>query len=131
MATVSMEPWKGSGTVLVVDDEPAVLRTVARMLELMGFSALQAVDGQHGIELFREHAAAITLVMLDLTMPHPDGEQTFAELRRIQPDVRVMLMSGYSQHESIARFADQGLAGFVQKPFSLAVLREAVHAVLA
>lgn len=131
MPASSMESWTGSGTVLVVDDEPAVRRTVSRMMELMGFSALQAADGQQGIDLFREHAADIALVMLDLTMPHPDGEQTFAELRRIQPDVRVVLMSGYSQHESMARFAGQGLAGFVQKPFSLDVLRESVHHVLA
>lgn len=131
MPASSMEPWTGSGTVLVVDDEPAVRRTVSRMMELMGFSALQAADGQQGIDLFREHAADIALVMLDLTMPHLDGEQTFGELRRIQPDVRVVLMSGYSQPESVARFAGQGLAGFVQKPFSLDTLRESVHHVLA
>ena len=117
MPTASVDLWKGSGTVLVVDDEPAVLRTVARMMELMGFSALKAADGQQGIDLFRAHAADIALVMLDLSMPRLDGEQTFAELRRIRPDARVMLMSGFSAHESVARFAGQGLAGFVQKYF--------------
>lgn len=124
------EKWKGSGTILVVDDEVAVRRTVSRMLELMGFTTLQAVDGEEGIEVFRANADAITLVMLDLTMPRLDGEQTYSELRRIRPDVRVVLMSGFNQQEAIARFTGKGLASFVQKPFSLDALRESVKSVL-
>ena len=121
------EVWKGSGTILVVDDEGAVRKTVARMLELMGFATLQAMDGEEGIEMFRAHAADVSLVMLDLTMPKLDGEQTYAELRRVRPDVRVVLMSGFNQQEAIARFTGKGLASFLQKPFSMETLRESVR----
>ncbi|MEO7996707.1 MAG: response regulator [Gemmatimonadaceae bacterium] len=130
VTNTATEKWKGSGTILVVDDEVAVRRTVSRMLELMGFTTLQAVDGAEGIEVFRANADAITLVMLDLTMPRLDGEQTYSELRRIRPDVRVVLMSGFNQQEAIARFTGKGLASFVQKPFSLEALRESVKAVV-
>ena len=72
----------------------------------------------------------IAMVMLDLTMPRLDGEQTYAELRRMQSSVRVVLMSGFNQQEAIARFTGKGLASFVQKPFSLETLRVAVQGVL-
>lgn len=129
--TAPAAPWKGSGTILVVDDESAVRRTVSRMLELMGFTTLQAADGEEGIAIFREMGADVSLVMLDLTMPRMDGEQTFAELRRIDPNVRVVLMSGFNQQEAIARFTGKGLASFVQKPFSLDSLRVCVQRVFA
>ncbi len=121
--------WKGSGAILVVDDEPAVRRTVSRMLELMGFTTLQAADGAEGIALFKEKTSGIALVMLDLTMPRLDGEQTFAELRSIDPQVRVVLMSGFNQLEAVARFTGKGLASFLQKPFSLNTLRGCVQQV--
>ncbi|MEO7361723.1 MAG: response regulator [Gemmatimonadaceae bacterium] len=124
------EVWKGAGVILVVDDEPAVRKTVARMLELMGFTILQAADGEEGIAIFRTRAADITLVMLDLTMPKLDGEQTYAEMRRIREDVRVVLMSGFNQQEAIARFPGKGLASFLQKPFSMDTLRDSVQRVL-
>ena len=127
---VSPEQWKGSGTILVVDDEPAVRRTVSRMLKLMGFTTIEANDGVHAVELFRAGPDEIAMVMLDLTMPRLDGEQTYAELRRLRPNVRVVLMSGFNQQEAIARFTGKGLASFVQKPFSLETLRDAVQGVL-
>ncbi|MEO7358994.1 MAG: response regulator [Gemmatimonadaceae bacterium] len=123
----SREPWKGSGNILVVDDEPAVRRTVSRMLELMGFTTVEANDGAHAVELFRARPDEIAMVMLDLTMPRLDGEQTYAELRRLKPSVRVVLMSGFNQQEAIARFTGKGLASFLQKPFSLETLRDAVQ----
>ncbi|MBC8089973.1 MAG: response regulator [Phycisphaerae bacterium] len=128
-AVAPPQSWKGSGTILVVDDEPAVRRTVSRMLQLMGFTTLEASDGAEGIELFKDNAPRIDLVMLDLTMPRLDGEQTFAELRRVDPNVRVVLMSGFNQQEAISRFTGKGLASFVQKPFSLDSLRSCVQRV--
>ena len=123
------EAWKGEGVILVVDDEQAVRKTVARMLELMGFTVLQATDGEEGIEIFRTRAEDVALVMLDLTMPKLDGEQTYAELRRIRADVRVVLMSGFNHQEAIARFPGKGLSSFLQKPFSMQTLRESVRSV--
>lgn len=127
--TDTVSVWSGHGTVLVIDDEPSVRRTVSRMLEHLGFETFVAEDGAAGVALYREHAARVSLVMLDLTMPMMDGEQTFAELRRTQADVRVILMSGFNQAEAVARFTGQGLAGFLQKPFSFDTLRGALQSV--
>ncbi len=82
------ERWRGSGTVLIVDDEESVRTLACRMLRRMGFTVLTANDGRDGVELFRGEAEQICLVLLDMTMPHMDGAEAFDELRRIKADVR-------------------------------------------
>jgi len=110
--------WRGSGEILVIDDESGVRDLMARILDGAGFTVLAAGDGQAGVELFRARADTINCVLLDLTMPRLNGEQAFRALRLIKPDVRVVLMSGYTEQDVTARFADKELAGFVQKPFT-------------
>jgi len=108
---------RGSGTVLVVDDEETV-RTVARlMLKQLGYDVLLAENGLAALEVYREHRDAIDLVLLDMTMPHVDGTAAYTELRRINPDIKVILTSGYNESDSISRFSGKGLAGFIQKPY--------------
>lgn len=101
--------WRGSGSTLVIDDEEAICAITRHMLRQMGFEVATASDGREGVEVFREMAASNPLVLLDLTMPHLDGAEAFAQLRRIRPDVRVILMSGYSEHSIATRFAGKGL----------------------
>ena len=113
----------GSGKVLVVDDEKTVREVTADMVEALGFATLSAVDGQEGVELFRAHAAEVSLVLLDLTMPRMSGEEAFREMRRLRPDVRVVLMSGFSEREATSHFAGKRLAGFLQKPFTMEALK--------
>ncbi len=122
--------WQGKGTVLVVDDEEMMRSVVAKMMPLLGFDHVLAADGREAVEIFRAHPSQFTLVLLDLTMPCMDGEQTFAELRRLQPDARVVLMSGFNAHEAQGRFKGKGLANFLQKPFTIAALRTAIQEVL-
>ncbi len=119
----SFDNWRGSGTILVVDDEETVRTTTTRMLQLLGFTVLTANDGYEGVERFRENAADIAAVVLDLTMPRMSGEEVFRELRMLQPDVRVLLMSGFNEQEAVHRFLGKGLAGFLQKPFRVPNLR--------
>jgi len=126
-----MELWRGSGSVLVVDDELIVRKIAAEMLESMGFTVLQAQDGHEGVECFSAHAREIRAVLLDLTMPGLDGEGTFRELRLLRPDVRVLLTSGFNEQEAINRFIGKGLAGFLQKPFKLESLRARMKEILA
>jgi PAS domain S-box-containing protein len=109
--------WRGSGLALVVDDEETVRAVTARTLESFGFTPLTASDGAEGVRVFREHAGELRLVLLDLTMPHMDGEETYRELFRINPAVPVVLMSGFTEKDTIDRFAGKRLAGFIQKPF--------------
>ncbi len=123
--------WKGSGTVLVVDDEEIVLSIACRMIERYGFSVLTASHGREALEIYKQHKNDIACVLLDLTMPQMDGEETFMELRRLSPDVRVIMSSGYNEQEVTQRFTGQGLAGFIQKPYQLhemaEVLRKAIE----
>jgi len=120
----------GGGVVLVVDDEVLVRAVCQQMLEHLGFRVLAAEDGAQGLELFREHAHEIAVVILDMTMPKLSGEEVYREMRRLDPDARVVLISGYNEQEATNRFAGKGLAGFLQKPFQLAALRDKLRAVI-
>jgi PAS domain S-box-containing protein len=116
--------WRSEGRVLVIDDEETVRVIAARMLEACGFTTQLADNGRSGMEAFSAANGEFSFVMLDLTMPHMDGEQTFRAMLAQRPDVRVLLMSGFNEQDAIGRFAGQGLAGFIQKPFTLPALRE-------
>lgn len=100
------------------------------MLEYGGFTVILAGDGRQAIELFRHHADDVRLVLLDMTMPHLGGEETFRELRRIRDGVKVVMMSGYNEQEVINRFAGKGLGGFIQKPFRQKRLLSTIRDVL-
>ena len=117
--------WHGSGTALLVDDEETVRGIGREMLQELGFEVLTASDGREAVELFKS-SGAISLVVLDLTMPHMDGEQCFRELRRLNPDVQVIMSSGYNEQEVTQKFSGKGLAGFVQKPYRLSALKEVI-----
>ena len=122
--------WHGEGCVLLVDDEESIRVASRRMLERLGFDVLTAGDGLRALEIFAAEGARITAVLLDLTMPHMDGEETFRELRRLRPDAHVILSSGYSEHDVVQRFAGQGLAGFVGKPYTVAKLRTVLQQIV-
>ena len=92
------------------------------LLELSGFEVLQAEDGVVALEIFQEKGDSIDCVLLDFSMPRLNGEETFRELRKIQPDVRVVLCSGYTELEILERFGEAGFAGFVKKPSPSRVL---------
>ena len=122
--------WRGSGTVLIVDDEETVQTVAARILESLGFEVVIAPDGRQALKIYRDRFAEIAAVVLDLTMPHMDGEATFRELRQINPNVKTLLISGFNEQEAITRFTGKGLAGFMQKPFGPDDLAENLRAVL-
>ena len=119
-----------SGTVLVVDDDEAVRALAVRFVRRLGLQALEAADGHLALACFREHAATINCVLLDLTMPRLDGVATFRELQRLRPGIRVVLCSGYSQQDAVRRFGGEGLSGFLQKPYSLPQLERHLEALL-
>jgi PAS domain S-box-containing protein len=119
-----------TGTVLITDDEETVCAVGKQMLSRMGFDVLTAADGREGVDVFHDHADEIVCVLLDLTMPHLDGDEAFREMRRIRPDVPVILCSGYNEQDATQRFAGKGLAGFLQKPYNMAALKEKLNEVL-
>ena len=128
---VKPDPWKGAGTILLVDDEESVRTMGRRMLERNGFQVLTAANGREALEIYRARRSEIALVLLDLTMPDLDGEETFHALRQMDPTVRVVMSSGYTESEIIPRFAGQRLAGFLQKPYSTAALMQCLRGPLS
>ncbi|MEJ2157257.1 MAG: transporter substrate-binding domain-containing protein [Desulfobacteraceae bacterium] len=120
----------GSGTVLIADDEASVCAVGKLMLERIGFKVLTAADGAEAVEVFRQHTDEIVCVLLDLTMPRLNGEQVFSELRRINPQVSVILSSGYNEYDATQRFSGKGLAGFIQKPYNSATLTAKIKHVM-
>ena len=116
----------GAERVLLVDDEAGVRETASKLMTRLGFQVLCAADGEQAIALFRVQAPRIALVLLDLTMPHLDGVQTLAELRRIRPDVPVIVSSGHSESDVRQRFAGLPVNGYVAKPYTLESLRTAL-----
>lgn len=123
--------WRGSGTLLLVDDEATVREVVTEIVEQLGFSVLTAADGREALDLYRERGAEIAVVLLDMTMPHMDGDETFRELRRLNPGVPVILSSGYAEQDVVSRFAGKGLSGFIQKPYTLDELRTTLSQVMS
>ena len=121
-------PETHTPVVLVVDDEDTVRSVTREVLEHFGFQVVEASDGFEAIDIFLTRE--IDVVVLDLTMPRLNGEETFRELQRIRPDVRVVLASGYSEKRISSQFAGRGIAAFMQKPWSPQVLVERVRAAL-
>jgi CheY-like chemotaxis protein len=111
------EAWKGQGTILLAEDEETVRTTTADLLEAGGFSVDLVENGRSAIRKFQASPGRYQAVLLDLTMPNGDGEEAFLEIRRMQPDARVLMMSGFSPQEVLDRFAGKGLNAFIQKPF--------------
>ncbi len=129
-ATANQQKAASDGTILVVDDEEMVVTIARRVLELAGYDVLTAADGEEGYEVFQRHAPDISLVLLDVTMPRMDGDETFRKMRELRGDVRVLLTSGYNEREATHQLAGRGLAGFIQKPYAPAALLQKVREVM-
>jgi PAS domain S-box-containing protein len=113
---------RDTGTILIVDDEPMLRKMAGVILEKSGFSVLFAKDGREAVEIFREHASEIAAVLLDMTMPVMGGHQALQLIREIQPDVAIILSSGYAEAFARKEIGYDTVAGFVQKPYTAARL---------
>jgi CheY-like chemotaxis protein len=120
----------GAGAVLVVDDEETVRTLAAYLLEQLGYHVVLAADGREGVERIAAGPEVFRFVLLDMTMPILSGEDTFREIRRLQPALPIILMSGYPEQEVLDRLAGQVLAAFLQKPFTRNQLTEVARRAL-
>ncbi|MGB1253145.1 MAG: response regulator, partial [Candidatus Promineifilaceae bacterium] len=114
------------GTVLVIDDEINVRETVQDMLELSGYSVMLADGGQKGIDCYQAQQGKIDTVLLDLTMPGMSGEETFTQLRKLDPQARIIISSGHSRQQIATMFADQTRPEFLPKPYNFEQLMQIV-----
>ncbi len=144
--TVSLEPQKPADAaevqldylvkakgraILLVDDEEMLREAIADLLRSSGYEVLEAEDGQAGVECYRENQDRIGLVLMDLTMPRMDGRTAFLAIKDIDPDARIVLSSGYSEHEVMRSLKDKGLSGFLAKPYQFKEVAELVGKMLA
>ncbi len=121
---------KGTGTILLVDDEETVLDVGRRFLEVMGYDVLAAREGREAIEIYKKHQDAIALVILDIVMPNMKGGEVFDRLKEMNPGVKVLLSSGYSIDGEATKILERGCTGFIQKPFDMKQLSQSIRQIL-
>ncbi len=122
-----MELHRGGGTVLIVDDEPLVAELAGDILRRFGYGVLTAGAGEEAVNLYQQKSREIVAVVLDIVMPGMDGKEVFQRLRTINPEVKVVVSSGYSHDRDADRLLEQGAAAFVQKPYRIADLIRVVN----
>jgi signal transduction histidine kinase/CheY-like chemotaxis protein len=115
------------GVVLVIDDEAPVREVARRMATSLGYPVVLAADGQEAADWVAAHPGGALVALLDLIMPGMDGYTTFRELRRLEPELEIILCSGYSERDATNDFEGLSLSGFLQKPFTLGELETAIR----
>jgi signal transduction histidine kinase/ActR/RegA family two-component response regulator len=121
---------KGIERILLVDDEEMVLDVGVKMLETVGYEVLGAKSGQEAIDIYKENKDKIDLIILDMIMPGMGGSEAFNKMKKINPDVNVLLFSGYSIEGRAQEILDRGCKGFIQKPFNLEELSQKIREIL-
>ncbi|MGV8059745.1 MAG: PAS domain S-box protein [Smithellaceae bacterium] len=119
------EMSRGTETILLVDDEQLILNVGRELLKALGYTVFIAQNGRAAIESYTQSKEPIDLVILDMVMPEMNGGEIFDELKRINPDVKVLLSSGYSINGQASKIIRRGCVGFIQKPFTMREL--AIH----
>ena len=122
---------QGLGTVLVIDDEIMVAELARDILQRFGYTVLLASSGEQAIDLYYRRANEIVAVVLDFVMPGMDGREVFHRLRAVNPNVKVIISSGYSRDQDADDLLKLGAAGFVQKPYRIAELVKVVGEAIA
>ncbi len=127
---IPQEPIRGTGTILVVDDEKFITEITREWLSELGYTVIEAPSGSAAVEIYEEYQADIDLVILDVVMPGMDGGETFERLQSIDPDVRVLLTSGYGFNKRAEEIAADGCLGFISKPYNILQLSEKIGSLL-
>jgi len=123
--------WRGGGTLLVADDEESVREIVEEMLVRRGFTVITAADGREAVRIFGNISNQIDAVLLDLTMPHMDGDAALRKMRRLRPDLKAILWSGYEEQTARKRCDGQERIALLQKPFDAETLVDTLRTVMA
>ena len=122
--------WQGSGTILLVEDEELIIIIASAMIKKLGFSVIEASNGREALDLYQLNAADITLVVTDMGMPVMDGYALFRELKKLKPELPIIISSGFGAVDVTSRIARDDIAGLVAKPYSFENLREVLKSVV-
>ncbi|MBN2220832.1 MAG: response regulator, partial [Vallitaleaceae bacterium] len=114
-------------TILLIDDEPVMRSVLELFLNDVGYDVYTADNGMKGLEIYREKYKEIDLVLLDMMMPKLNGTDTFREMKKISPLVKVILVSGYTDDEKIEELYQEGIYGFFKKPFRLEEIAQMIE----
>jgi CheY-like chemotaxis protein len=125
MQTDKKETDERQSVILFADDDPVCLDVGIEILQKLGFKVLNARDGQEAIEVFLNNQREVDLVILDMKMPY-NGGKAFSQLKKINPNVKVLIASGYVKDQKIREMMEQGCRGFIQKPFSINALSQKI-----
>jgi two-component system cell cycle sensor histidine kinase/response regulator CckA len=120
----------GQETVLLIDDEDMVLEIGRALLETMGYQVITAKDGEEAISLYERQGSGIDLVLLDVVMPGLGGGDVYDRLKTMNPDMKCLLLSGYSIDGEATEILQRGCDGFIQKPFKLRDLSKSIREIL-
>ncbi len=121
---------KETGAVLLVDDEEVVLKVGQELLEAIGYRVLTAKDGKDAIRVYKENRDKIDIVLLDMVMPNMGGGETYDRLKEINPNIKVVLLSGYTIEGEATNILKRGCNGFIQKPFNMSKLSKKIEKIL-
>lgn len=121
---------RGTETILFVDDEDIIIQVGKDMIESLGYEVLIAENGKEALEIYEKNMEKIDLVMLDIIMPVMDGGETYDKLKGINPDIKVLLSSGYGINGQATEILNRGCHGFLQKPFNMRTLSKKIRNVL-
>lgn len=124
--TISAIIEKGSGRILLIDDEETVLQCTADMVQEMGYQVVTVSSGKAGIDYYAEHTKEIDFIILDMIMPEMNGKECFLQLQKINPTVRILLSSGFTLNVKNQEFLEMGFMGTINKPFTLSELSKAL-----
>jgi|GEM_PF-1113340 len=124
------EPVRGSGLIMVVDDEEQLRTMSSELLETCGYKVITAVDGQEGVNIYKEKQNEITAILLDMAMPNMSGKEAYIEIKKTNPHVKVLLTSGFRLDQRVKEVLQLGVKGFIQKPFSLVELSKKIAEVI-
>jgi PAS domain S-box-containing protein len=119
-----------TGNILLVDDEPDILEATSELLTAMDFKVVPARDGLEAVELFKANPADFALVLMDLTMPRMDGREAFHLMRAQDPELKIVLCSGFNEMDVAKDFPYTSLSGFLQKPYTFQMLKDVVQQAL-
>ncbi len=121
---------QGTGTLFLIDDEEILLKSNASLLEQLGYTVFTAIDGFKAIELYQSRWSEIDLILMDMVMPGLDGKETFQIIRSINPEAKILFVSGYANPERFQWVLEHGAVGLVSKPFDMSELSQKIHLIL-
>jgi two-component system cell cycle sensor histidine kinase/response regulator CckA len=129
-STVSEAVEKGDETLLLVDDEEVIIDVGSQLLEKLGYTVIKARGGEEAIRKYQENMDKIHMIILDMIMPDVGGSEVYEKIKKIDPDAKILLSSGYSIDGQASEILNKGCNGFIQKPFNLKELSKKIREVL-